>query len=424
MIRLIRYCLLSTAFACAPAFANFHLWQISELYSSPDGKVQFVELRALLTGQQFLTGHSISADGSAGSHSFEFDHDLAGDTSGRTMLIGTQSFANLHIVAPDYIVTDNFFSLGSGTINFGPQADVWNYANLPTNNNSLDRSGATGTNSPRNFAGATGTVPASVPAPTIFNVQALWWNDPDASEGGWGINITHQSNTLFVAWFTYDADGKGMWLFMSDASMSATIPNTYTGTILRATGAPFSAYDPAQFKNSPVGSGTFTFTDAGHGTFTYTVNGITQTKHIKRFDFGTPPTCDQSAAAATNFTDLWWRSPDNSESGWGVNLVQQGNIIFMSWFTYGADGKDMWLYASSLQRTTGNTFTGELVRNTGQAFSTSPWNNANVHAGVVGTATFTFSDTSNGTFAYTADGVTQTKPIKRFVYATPTTKCR
>ena len=422
MIRLIRHCLLCAAFACAPAFANFHLWQLSELYSSPDGKVQFVELHALLGGQQFLTGHSISASGSAGSHSFDFDHDLGSDTSGRAMLIGTQSFANLHIVAPDYIVPDNFFSLGSGTINFGPQADIWNYSGLPTDGKSLDRSGSTATNSPRNFSGATGTVPASTPAP--FNVQALWWNDPDFSEGGWGINITHQGNTLFVSWFTYDATGKGMWLFMSDASMSSSIPNTYTGAILRATGAPFNAYDPAQFHNDPVGSGTFAFSDKGHGTFTYTVNGITQTKHIKRFEFDTPPTCDQSGAAPTNFTDLWWKSPANSESGWGLNLVQQGNIIFMSWFTYGADGKDMWMYASNLSRTTGNTFTGQLVRNTGQAFSANPWDNSKVNPTVIGSATFAFTDASNGTFTYTADGITQSKAITRFVYSSPTTTCR
>src|SRR3954470_21944200 len=171
MIRFIRNCLLAAAVFCSPAFASFHLWQMSELYSSPDGKVQFLEMRSAIGGQQFLTGHAISADGSAGSHSFDFDHDLPGDTSSRTMVIGTVSFANLHILAPDYIVPDNFFSLGSGLINFGPQADLWNYSGLPTNGNSLDRNGVTAANSPRNFAGATGTVPLTTAQPP-FNVQA------------------------------------------------------------------------------------------------------------------------------------------------------------------------------------------------------------------------------------------------------------
>src|SRR6476660_292550 len=105
MIRLIRYCLIATALACTPAFANFHLWTFSELFSSADGKVQFVEMQALTGGQQFVTGHSITANGRV----FQFDHDLPGDTSGHFMLIGTQSFAALGVVAPDFVVPDNFF---------------------------------------------------------------------------------------------------------------------------------------------------------------------------------------------------------------------------------------------------------------------------------------------------------------------------
>jgi hypothetical protein len=421
MTRLIRYCLLAAVFACTPAFSAFHLWSIGELYSSADGKVQFLELRALTGGQQFVTGHSVAASGSAGDHLFEFDHDMGADTSNRTMLIGTQSFARLAIVAPDFIVPDNFFSLGSGRIVFAEGADTWNYAGLPTNGNSLDRNGTTGPNSPRNFAGATGTVPATT-TQAPFNVQALWWNDPDESEGGWGINLTQQGSSLFMSWFTYDAVG-GMWLFMDNAARSPTEPNTYSGAIYRATGAPFNNYTPAAYTPTQVGNGVFRFTDAGHGSFQYTVNGVTQTKQIKRFNFGPVPTCDQSGAAPTNFTDLWWRT-GGTEAGWGVNLSHQGDIIFASWFTYGTDGKGMWLYASQLNRTTGNNFTGQLVRNSGPVFSTTPWNASAVHATVIGSATLAFTDASNATFSYTADGVSQAKPISRFAFAAPVTTCR
>jgi len=157
----IRLLLLAVLCWAAPTFASFHLWSMGELYSSPDGKVQFMELRALTGGQQFLTGHSLVATGSAGEHAFEFNHDLPGDTSNKTMLVGTQSFANLHVVTPDYIVPDNFFSQGGGTVTFGEGADRWTYGALPTDTRSLDRNGTTATNSPRNFPGATGSVPAS-----------------------------------------------------------------------------------------------------------------------------------------------------------------------------------------------------------------------------------------------------------------------
>ena len=47
---------------------------------------------------------------------------------------------------------------------------------------------------------------------TATNYQDLWWNAPAGSESGWGINITHQGDTLFVTWFTYDLDGTPLWL--------------------------------------------------------------------------------------------------------------------------------------------------------------------------------------------------------------------
>ena len=42
----------------------------------------------------------------------------------------------------------------------------------------------------------------------------------------------------------------------------------------------------------------------------------------------------------------------------------------------------------------------------------------------VGTGTFTFTDANSGTFSYTVNGVAQSKPIARFVYASPATVCR
>src|SRR5688572_27551533 len=48
-------------------------------------------------------------------------------------------------------------------------------------------------------------------------------------------------------------------------------------------------------------------------------------------------------AQAGSYEGLWWNSPANSESGWGLNVTHQGNIIFATWFTYDSDGNGMWL---------------------------------------------------------------------------------
>ena len=122
------------------------------------------------------------------------------------------------------------------------------------------------------------------------NYQDLWWNAPAGSENGWGVNITHQGNILFATWFTYDANGKGLWLAMSNGARTA--PGTYSGTLYRTTGPAFNAnpWNPAQVTFSAVGEATFTFSDAGNGTFAYTFGGVSQSKPITRQVYASPAT--------------------------------------------------------------------------------------------------------------------------------------
>jgi hypothetical protein len=108
-----------------------------------------------------------------------------------------------------------------------------------------------------------------------------------------------------------------------------------------------------------------------------------------------------------NFTSLWWNP---AESGWGLNLNQQGNIIFATLFTYAADGRDMWLVASGLTRQADNRFTGTLYRTTGPAFNASPW--SAVGASAVGDMTLAFESTGRGTVTYSMNGTRVTKAIE------------
>lgn len=393
------------------AWGPFHLWQMTELFSNADGTIQFLEVRALSGGQQFLDGHALQI----GGNSIDL-RTLPGDSANRTFLVGTAGFAALGVAAPDFIVPNGFFPVGGGTIDFAENSDRWTYPALPTNGRSLNRDGSTSAPSPRNFAGQTGTFTLPVASPT-FNVHGLWGNDPDSSEPGWGVNLSQHGDIIFLTWYTYDADGTGMWLIMSNATRTAA--NTYTGEIYRTTGAPFNAYDPSRLTVQSQGTGTLTFTDADHGIFQYRVGTVSQSKQIKRFVFGPVPTCDQAGGAATNFTDLWGLA---SEGGWGVNIVQQGDTVFLTWFTYDATGRGQWFVASGLTRTTGNTFTGPLYQTRGAPFSA--YTSAALQLSTVGTATLSFSGASAGTFNYTVNGVTQTKNIARNVHATPATTCR
>ena len=148
--------------AALPAAATFHLWRMTELYSNADGTVQYLELSTTAGGQQFLAGHSLSS----GANDFDFTSNLPSDSANHTFLVGTAGFAALHIVTPDYIVPNGFFSFGGGSINFAG-VDTWNHGALPGGNLSLNRNGTTGPASPKNFAGQTGSLGPALPTPTV-----------------------------------------------------------------------------------------------------------------------------------------------------------------------------------------------------------------------------------------------------------------
>ncbi|HZZ91750.1 MAG TPA: YncE family protein [Usitatibacter sp.] len=262
--------------------------------------------------------------------------------------------------------------------------------------------------------------------PAAFNVQGLWWRSPAGSESGWGVNLTQQGSTLFATWFTYDAQGNGLWLVMS--SGAATSTNSYSGTLYQTAGPAFNAapFDPAKVTRTPVGTATFTFTDEFNGTFAYTVNGVSDSKPITRqvYDSRLPVcTLGGTTTAAPNYQALWWASPAGSESGWGLNITHQGDTLFATWFTYGPDGKGMWLVGSNLARTGNGVYAGTLYRTVGPPWNANPWNPAMVATSPVGNATLTFTDASTATFAYTVNGISQAKTLVRQVFASPETAC-
>ena len=165
-------CLLASlvAWSSTPASEppGSHLWIVNELYSSPDGSVQFVELWE-------CCGSSIETQ-MAGkpvfslSSSFTFPENLTGDTAYRYLLLGTAAYAALPgAPPPDYIIPSGFFSTTSDTVRWHiyPSATL-TYTNgeLPLDGTlSLNFDHTTASNSPTNYAGQTGTVQlVSVPA--------------------------------------------------------------------------------------------------------------------------------------------------------------------------------------------------------------------------------------------------------------------
>jgi hypothetical protein len=258
------------------------------------------------------------------------------------------------------------------------------------------------------------------------NHQGLWWASPAAAESGWGINFAHQGEVIFATWFTYDATGKGWWLFMI-ATREAE--GRFAGQIYETRGPAFDSmpFNPAAVSVNPVGSGALRFAPDGSAAFDYTVKGVTQTKPLTRQVFGPVPTCtfglQPDTRLATNFQDLWYASPAESESGWGINLAHQGEVLFATWFTYEPGGAPMWLFGD-VRRGAPGRYTGSLYRATGPAFSAVPFLPAQVQVSPVGDLTLEFTDGNRAMMRYTVGATVQAKTITRQTFRPPGTTCQ
>jgi hypothetical protein len=128
------------------------------------------------------------------------------------------------------------------------------------------------------------------------------------------------------------------------------------------------------------------------------------------------------AAAASVFmtdaSDLWWNS---SESGWGVNIIQQSNVLFATFFVYGTDSRARWYVASDMRCP--NTPTDQQMICSGTLYETTGpvvgpgFNPAAVTRRAVGEARFFYSRGNAGQFSYTIDGVLTSKDVRRQTWA-------
>lgn len=248
------------------------------------------------------------------------------------------------------------------------------------------------------------------------NYTDLWWNP---SESGWGLNVNHQGQTLFVTLFTYDRDGSPMWLVASSVTRQPS--GFWQGTLLRMAGPAFNAVPWGTAVPTAVGTLRITFTSLTQALLSYSVDGVTVNKSIQRQLFSVAPVCQWSAfdrSFTTNFQDLWW-NPD--EPGWGMNIVHQGNILFATLFTYDAGGRNLWLVMSRGERIADGLYIGELLRISGPPFNASPW--TPVTPDPAGTLTIQFTRGNAATITYTLNGILVVKRIVRQVFGVPATEC-
>jgi hypothetical protein len=110
------------------------LFGLVEIFSNADGSVQFMVLDSAIgdgvSGR--LAGQTLVASDGSAQHSYTFPADMV-DTVW-PVLVGTQGFANLHLVNPDFVVPDGFVFVRNGSVRL--DGSVWcggpvNYDAIP-----------------------------------------------------------------------------------------------------------------------------------------------------------------------------------------------------------------------------------------------------------------------------------------------------
>ncbi len=128
--------------------------------------------------------------------------------------------------------------------------------------------------------------------------------------------------------------------------------------------------------------------------------------------------CGCTHAGATsltpNFSDLWWNP---SESGWGLNVTQQSDVVFVTLFVYNANTQAVW-YSATLNLVSSTSgpeyvFTGDLYQTAGPPFSNAPYMPGAVVYRRVGAMTFDAFSSFTAQLQYSIDGVSVTKQIGR-----------
>lgn len=234
----------------------------------------------------------------------------------------------------------------------------------------------------------------------------MWWAGP--AENGWGMSVTQHGPIQFNVIFAYDANGKAIWYVMPGGSFNA-VGTVFTGSLYLPTSSPFSAYDKSKFVIGPaVGTASITYNSNGTASLAYIINGISGSKSIQRQAFAT-----ETAGANLRTNDLWWATA--AEDGWGMNIAQQGRVLFPVWFTYDSSGKATFFTAQG-GSWNGTVWSGTLFTHASSAWLGAAYDPSMFSSSSVGTLTIDFTDASTATMTTTLNGIMQVRRIVRQPY--------
>jgi len=128
-----------------------------------------------------------------------------------------------------------------------------------------------------------------------------------------------------------------------------------------------------------------------------------------------PPvsTNTESTTFSVDVTGIWYNP---NESGWGMNVIQQSQTLFVTLFVYGQNGAPTWLVGPATTYTSVDSsgafvFSGTLYSTTGPWFGATTFNANSVTVNPVGTITIRFPTYASAQVTYSVNGVTVVKNV-------------
>ena len=121
-------------------------------------------------------------------------------------------------------------------------------------------------------------------------------------------------------------------------------------------------------------------------------------------------------------TGFWYNM---NESGWGVNIAQQGDVLFVTLLVYDEQKRAQWFVASNVKDTGNGMFSGALYRTSGPSFG-GAFDPAQVQSQAVGTLSLFYKASFLGQaeiqINYTVNGVAVEKLVMRLTWGSNFTR--
>jgi hypothetical protein len=113
----------------------------------------------------------------------------------------------------------------------------------------------------------------------------MWWIP---TESGWGANISHQGEVVFMTLYVYGADNRMRWYAATNMqSNGGTNAFTFVGDLFEFVGPYYGAalFNPSNVGFRRVGTASVGFSSVGQGSMIYSIDGVFVSKDIERQTF-------------------------------------------------------------------------------------------------------------------------------------------